>query len=235
MVSGRPERKTALMTTLTDPGVTVAPGDPGQIAAASAWHANLADGLDTHASTITGAAGSLSSVWNGEAAGATSSSRRSCPATFAAPPDRRAERRRRCAGTPTSSSAANARAPRPCTWSGEHSFLSMHEPPSSWPWSAPLWRGYVRSLAVAPVGWWLSIIAVIDFRLTPRHSAATTVSAVIAVLWAVVLFGLFPSVVLFARPQRLIPPSVRGQPGAVAEWLEARRGRGGRRGRTPGS
>jgi hypothetical protein len=52
----------------SDPGVQVAPGDPGQLAAAAGWHSDLADGLDSHAATIDGTAGSLAAAWQGDAA-----------------------------------------------------------------------------------------------------------------------------------------------------------------------
>ena len=63
-VSGAP----AVPVPPSDPGVTVATGDPGRIVAASTWHSDLADGLDIHAGTISGAAGSLAGAWDGAAA-----------------------------------------------------------------------------------------------------------------------------------------------------------------------
>jgi hypothetical protein len=51
-----------------DPGFQVPPGDPGQLSAAADWHSTLADGLDSHAATIEGTAGSLAPVWEGSAA-----------------------------------------------------------------------------------------------------------------------------------------------------------------------
>jgi len=51
-----------------DAGVQVAQGDPGSISAAAGWHSSLADGLEAHAATIEGAAGSLKPAWQGEAA-----------------------------------------------------------------------------------------------------------------------------------------------------------------------
>jgi hypothetical protein len=56
------------MSLPTDTGVRVAPGDPGQLSAAASWHSDLADGLDSHATTIDGTAGSLAGTWQGDAA-----------------------------------------------------------------------------------------------------------------------------------------------------------------------
>lgn len=109
-------------------------------------------------------------------------------------------------------------------WAGQHTFLAMENPPPGWPWSAPLWRGYVRALALLPPAWWLTLATVVAFRLTPnRHGTVIIPAAVLAAAWVIVCFGILPSIVLFAAPQRLIPPAVRGRPGAVAEWRQARR------------
>lgn len=112
-------------------------------------------------------------------------------------------------------------------WSGQHAFLAMEEPPRSWPWSGALWRGYVRALGILPVGWWLIVITVIVGRISPRHSwPADVPAAVLAAACCVVMLLVVPSILLLAAPQRLIPPAVRGQPGAVTEWRAARRHRG---------
>ena len=49
-------------------GVDVAPGDPGQISQAAAWHQELADAFELHHATITGATSAVLATWNGEAA-----------------------------------------------------------------------------------------------------------------------------------------------------------------------
>lgn len=51
-----------------DPGFSVAPGDPGSLTSAAAWHQDLADSLELHEATIRGAASTVMSTWNGEAA-----------------------------------------------------------------------------------------------------------------------------------------------------------------------
>jgi hypothetical protein len=56
------------MSTTPDPGVQVATGDPGAIQNAADWHSNLADQFDQHAGTVSGAASSVASSWQGEAA-----------------------------------------------------------------------------------------------------------------------------------------------------------------------
>jgi hypothetical protein len=52
-----------------DPGVSAPTGDPGAVAAAAGWHESLGDYLETTASTISYAVGSLAGTsWDGEAA-----------------------------------------------------------------------------------------------------------------------------------------------------------------------
>ena len=54
-------------TPITDPGVTVATGDPEAISTASAWHHKLASTLESHSSLIKSTASVLLTGWNGEA------------------------------------------------------------------------------------------------------------------------------------------------------------------------
>lgn len=54
-------------TPITDPGVTVATGDPEAITTAGAWHHKLASTLESHSSLIKSTASVLLTGWNGEA------------------------------------------------------------------------------------------------------------------------------------------------------------------------
>jgi hypothetical protein len=54
-------------TPITDPGVTVATGDPEAVATAGAWHHKLASTLESHSSLIKSTASVLLTGWNGEA------------------------------------------------------------------------------------------------------------------------------------------------------------------------
>lgn len=54
-------------TPITDPGVTVATGDPNAIAAAGDWHHALASKLEAHSSLIKSTAGALLTGWTGQA------------------------------------------------------------------------------------------------------------------------------------------------------------------------
>src|ERR1700753_439487 len=54
-------------TPITDPGVTVATGDPDSIASAGAWHHKLASTLESHSSLIKSTASVLLTGWTGEA------------------------------------------------------------------------------------------------------------------------------------------------------------------------
>ena len=103
-------------------------------------------------------------------------------------------------------------------WSGEHTFLGRRDPPSAWPWGGPLWRGYVRSLPVLPGAMSLLVVIAVTGGVIARHSTAASAWLVVTLAWfAAVVLGV-GSVVLFAWPQRLVPPALRGQPGALAEW-----------------
>jgi hypothetical protein len=52
---------------ITDPGVTVATGEPDTISAAGDWHHRLASTLESHSSLIKSTASNLLTGWNGEA------------------------------------------------------------------------------------------------------------------------------------------------------------------------
>ena len=54
-------------TPITDPGVTVATGDPEAISTAGAWHHKLASTLESHSSLIRSTASVLLTGWDGEA------------------------------------------------------------------------------------------------------------------------------------------------------------------------
>jgi hypothetical protein len=54
-------------TPITDPGVTVATGEPETISAAGDWHHRLASTLESHSSLIKSTASALLTGWNGEA------------------------------------------------------------------------------------------------------------------------------------------------------------------------
>jgi cytochrome c biogenesis protein CcdA len=116
-------------------------------------------------------------------------------------------------------------------WTGRHAFLQMYDPPPGWRRSAPMWRGYVRTLGVLAVAWWCLVLAVLIGTFAPdRQSAATWIAGALALLAALWIFVLLPAIVLFARPRHLIPPAVRGQPGALSEWRQTRRTGPARRG-----
>jgi fumarate reductase subunit C len=99
-------------------------------------------------------------------------------------------------------------------------------PPTTpgWRRSGPLWRGYVRALTILPVAWWSLILAVLVGRLAPDHaSVGAWIAGACALVSITLMFIVIPAIVLLARPQRLIPRAVRGQPGAVTEWRDAGR------------
>jgi hypothetical protein len=96
-----------------------------------------------------------------------------------------------------------------------------HDPPRGWPWGAPLWRGYTRSLLVCWIAAPLMLTAVVVGRFAPKDSTSPLfwLAVVLTVAAAFALLVLLPGVYLFARPKFLIPPLLRSQPGAVSEWI----------------
>jgi hypothetical protein len=54
-------------TPISDPGVTVATGDPDKLSAAGDWHHSLASALESHSALIKSTASTLLTGWNGQA------------------------------------------------------------------------------------------------------------------------------------------------------------------------
>ncbi len=67
MDDGSVSSPTTPTTPITDPGVTVATGDPEAISAAGNWHSNLAGKLEAHSSLIKSTASVLLTGWSGDA------------------------------------------------------------------------------------------------------------------------------------------------------------------------
>lgn len=111
-------------------------------------------------------------------------------------------------------------------WKGRTAFHDR--PPAWWLWGGPLWRGFVRGMPVGTVAWWIFLITYVDTLLANRGLVPKQ-----QVLWAAALvavcFVLLMLITLFNWPSALVPPHLRGQRGAIAEWL----GKGRRRGAAP--
>jgi hypothetical protein len=87
--------------------------------------------------------------------------------------------------------------------------------PAWWGYGGPLWRGFVR---VSPLsGASLGLLALAAVLLSLDHPTIYAVGQGVGFL-AVVVLGLAALIVLFNRPQSLVAPHLRHQPGALAEW-----------------
>lgn len=97
--------------------------------------------------------------------------------------------------------------------------------PEWWPWGEALWQGYRRMfLPGLMVGGVFVIIIFMSLFVSeaPQGPFARPYWVVIPWLVALGLSGTaMLSTVLFNVPKFLVPPHLRGQPGAVAEWLRA--------------
>lgn len=96
--------------------------------------------------------------------------------------------------------------------------------PTWWPYGAALWRAWIRTSAIS--GTWL-LSASIGYLLLVLGPDPTWPIAVVIGYRAVavgvpltLLVAAF-TVILFNRPRIVVPPYLRHQPGAVAEWISA--------------
>jgi hypothetical protein len=99
------------------------------------------------------------------------------------------------------------------------------EPFPWWVWGAPLWRGYVRGMVAVGATFVTDLVAVMALIWLPGGDAVVIAVVPLLVGSLAVGFVLMLTIVLFNRPRRLVPPYLRDQPGAVAEWLGAWRER----------
>jgi hypothetical protein len=92
---------------------------------------------------------------------------------------------------------------------------------SWWLWGDPLLRGWVRALAVGLIGGWLLVASTIAAALLATETVTSSVGFGFLTLLVIGLFvslGMVATIMLFNRPRFAVPPHLRDQPGAVAEW-----------------
>jgi hypothetical protein len=92
---------------------------------------------------------------------------------------------------------------------------------SWWLWGDPLLRGWVRALAVGLIGGWLLVASTIAAALLATETVTSSVGFGFLTLLVIGLFvslGMVGTIMLFNRPRFAVPPHLRDQPGAVAEW-----------------
>lgn len=92
-------------------------------------------------------------------------------------------------------------------------------PPAAWPYSEALWKGWVRSLAAQELAFTAGVALVLYGMWGPSDKGVgrVVVIAVLAVAGAGVLLAI--TVAYFNRPRFAVPPHLRSQPSAIAEWL----------------
>ena len=96
-------------------------------------------------------------------------------------------------------------------WRGE---AEVDEPPPAWPFGAPAWRGVMRSFVVCAPFIVLVFAGGAVAELSDAEDLGMALGA-IGLLGAVVLHV---PILLWNRPQALVPPPLRSQPGALREW-----------------
>jgi hypothetical protein len=117
----------------------------------------------------------------------------------------------------------------PAVWSGRSVPRIARNLGSWWPGGQPLLRGYIRAVPCGIVGFSALLIAAISGTVVASMSGNDLLRAFLAVVY--LLAGLLAvscvlgalAVTLFNRPRFVVPPSLRSEPGAVAEWRQGRR------------
>jgi hypothetical protein len=88
--------------------------------------------------------------------------------------------------------------------------------PTLWPFPHALFRGMVRAMGVG-TALWLSVLLVLHPGVSvPIPHAFELVSAWIVIALIVVCF----TIQLLNWPKFLVPPYLRGEPGALREWFQ---------------
>jgi hypothetical protein len=96
------------------------------------------------------------------------------------------------------------------------------EPFPWWVWGAPLWRAYVRGMVAVGTTFVVDLLAVMVLIWAPDADAVLVAAVSVLVLSLAVGFLLMLTVALFNRPRAVVPPYLRDQPGALAEWFGGR-------------
>lgn len=115
----------------------------------------------------------------------------------------------------------------PSAWSGRNPWIHQRKAPRWWRWGEPLWRGRRRSIVLLIISADTFVAAIVVGALTPEHSSVSWICPALFLIFLLTIFVLTPTVILLARPRFLIPPPLRGESGAISDWLVARRRRGG--------
>jgi hypothetical protein len=106
----------------------------------------------------------------------------------------------------------------PRSWRGDHPWFARKTAPGWFPWGSALWRGWRRVALIAPFALTALTLSLVAGGLISAHSGVAWFPRVCAYLFAFSAFVLIPAVILLARPKLVIPPVLRDEPGAIADW-----------------
>jgi hypothetical protein len=99
----------------------------------------------------------------------------------------------------------------PRLWRGD---AEVDEPPPAWPFGAAAWRGVMRSFIVCPP----FIVLVFAGGAVAELSDADDLGMAIGAIGLLASVVLHVPILLWNRPKALVPPPMRGEPGALREW-----------------
>ncbi len=98
--------------------------------------------------------------------------------------------------------------------------------PGWWLWNDTLWHAYVRVIPTCVISWFSMMTTYILGALAPstvEESPIWLVALMPSTITFVASGTFLVTIVLINEPARFVPPHLRGQPGALAEWRESRR------------
>jgi hypothetical protein len=104
----------------------------------------------------------------------------------------------------------------PRLWRGE---TDVDAVPLAWPLGQVWWRGVIRSFIVWPPFVALALAGGAVAELTSKDDLGMA----LGLIGILVGMALHLAIVLVNRPKTLVPPALRAQPGAIAEWRQRRR------------
>ena len=91
-------------------------------------------------------------------------------------------------------------------------------PPGAWPYSETLWRGWVRSIVVQCLIITSAIGLILYSIWGPSDEGTARVVFIIGLAVAGLAFALGMTAIYWNRPKFVVPPHLRSEPGAFAQW-----------------
>ena len=91
-------------------------------------------------------------------------------------------------------------------------------PPGVWPYSETLWRGWVRSIVVQCLIITSAIGLILYSILGPSDKGTARVVFIVGLAIAGLAFALGMTAIYWNRPKFVVPPHLRSELGAFAQW-----------------